>query len=1385
MTQRNWNIPNTNNPAFDRRFPANLGNAPVAQEARGASAAGLNLASVSLSQLKTPSLNQLTKTARGRLADQLATTGAQGKLLTVKEATQLSSFYSTLARTAPREEDLEKYNLLKETSELFINTVSVADLFVNRNYLDGLSGNPIVVLDDERHTSSQIQIREITKFVYDDEKDIVDYMTNVYAALHNANSTVMLILQGTETGVTMYLGLMKEGSTESNVSQAEYLLNDTFTGNFPGSSLGKKLTDEQVDKLMRHFTDNNGKAVAPSVACVTAIPSPRQNGNETRYQNISQFIDTMRGQSYTCMLVATPVNSLALTKRIQGYESLYSNLAPYANISIQHGINSSDSTQIGSSKSFSTSVSHAISISNSVSQGDSGSSSSSYGSSGGSFNSNNSYTNGWSHSTTNTRGHTDTNGRTETVNEQTGRTYTNGTSRNITVNFTNKHIADLLEQTEQHIKRLKESQNFGLWECAAYFLGKDSHTAQNAACAYKSLLVGDQGCMEKAYINIWDEKQTELQTLGVLEYLEHGMHPLCQLNLLAGQYREIVSPATFISGKDLPLFMGMPNKSVCGLPVVQMASFGRNIVPLKLDVPKQVKYDITKPFKLSTFKKQGAETAETPAEEEKPVTINLGKIFHRGRMEETEVNLNTKDLSKHCFVTGSTGSGKSNTMYCLLNALHEKGIAFMVVEPAKGEYKTQFGGLEGINIFTAQPNVNRLLKINPFKFPEKIHILEHMDRLLEIFKACWDMSQAMPALLKKAVELAYLKKGWDMVTSTNLTADNEFEKYPTFENLLTCLKEAVEMSDYAKEVKDNYTGSLISRVESLTNGVVGQMLCSPYDVEDSVLFDENCIVDLSRIGSSETKSLLMGLLVMRLNEYRVATSEKANLNLKHVTVLEEAHNLLPRCTSSNAGGNTLKEKSVEMLSNSIAEMRTYGEAFIIVDQSPSAVSEAAIKNTNTKIILRLPAAEDAEAVGLSVGLNDNQIHEIAKLPVGVAVTMQSNWQESVLVLINHIDENKHTATVHNPEIIRKMNTLIVEWVLMRWEYTAEQLNQHWSELISEINQLDLPLDFIKDMRSRIHCLKSCWGTREVRRAALISCLNMDGICNVIGNAILEEKTVASVVNLQSTINNCQDADKSELEAALATNERKLAEKARQMLQAYTVPIARHFLSADSSPAFHIKLFNQLVLCSLLKLQKQKQRVNVFFKVTMGLENTHCRNSWNILTWCLPNLQNIEKTDADSVKIPGFTEKPLFETLLVEPGKAITQTPTPWDKWQNTQHEAERCGIILEALGLQSTVEKVIRMILNEVDTAKTDEEIIHSLSLLSSVLARTLLNIAMPSKKSTPEDDQKRHTRIYKLLYIMAVYYLHNNADTDSAEQQTLSRLAPIFKTEATAVPVN
>ena len=473
-----------------------------------------------------------------------------------------------------------------------------------------------------------------------------------------------------------------------------------------------------------------------------------------------------------------------------------------------------------------------------------------------------------------------------------------------------------------------------------------------------------------------------------------------------------VTAASMISGLELPILMGLPHKSVSGVTSIESAEFGRNV-----------------------FRK-----GSTVLERE----IDLGAIYHMGEIfPNNRVTLNLETLTSHCFITGSTGSGKSNTTYKLIEELTkpENGVKFLVIEPAKGEYKLAFGGMKDINIFTTNPKYHSMLSINPFEFDDEIHVLEHLDRLIEIFSACWPLYAAMPAVLKSAFERAYIKHGWDLNYSIQQDMGNG--KFPNFKDIVDILPVILDESEFSTDVKGNYIGSLVTRVESLTNGLVGQIF-NGVPLPDEVLFNENTIVDLSRVGSAETKALIMGVLVLKLSEFRQATSKGTNLPLGHVTIMEEAHNLLKR-TSTEQGQESanVQGKSVEMISNSIAEMRTYGEGFVIVDQSPTAVDISAIKNTNTKIVMRLPEALDCETIGRSIGLKDEQILELSKLDKGVAAIYQNDWLETVLTQIDKCSDkfNVETVVYNDWKAEKEVLYLLLEELIMQKQ--SQKYNVGW------------------------------------------------------------------------------------------------------------------------------------------------------------------------------------------------------------------------------------------------------------------------------------------------------------------------------------------------------
>ena len=417
---------------------------------------------------------------------------------------------------------------------------------------------------------------------------------------------------------------------------------------------------------------------------------------------------------------------------------------------------------------------------------------------------------------------------------------------------------------------------------------------------------------------------------------------------------------------------------------------------------------------------------------------------------------------------------------------------FMVIEPAKGEYKDIFGGYDNVQVYGTNPYHSKLLKINPFSFPDNVHVLEHIDRIIEIFNVCWPMYAAMPAVLKEAIEKAYESSGWDLITSQCKYEIDKKKIYPNFVDVLNQINEVINDSKYSADSKGDYTGALTMRISSLTNGINGLILTSD-DISYEDLFDKNVIIDLSRIGSLETKSLLMGLLIVKLQEYRMSTSKGGNKKLKHITVLEEAHNLLKRTsTEQSSESSNLVGKSVEMLANAIAEMRTYGEGFIIVDQSPGLMDMSVIRNTNTKIILRLPDATDRELVGKAANLKDNQISELARLKTGVCAIYQNNWIEPVLCHIEEWNNKRNKSSNGEKEVISdglKLKKDIIRLVL-KPPYLVDI--KRAEKILSEIDKTRLSTG-IKIKLLKITKEKNVEQYRKLRESIIYEIFNPDNL----------------------------------------------------------------------------------------------------------------------------------------------------------------------------------------------------------------------------------------------------------------------------------------------------
>lgn len=975
----------------------------------------------------------------------------------------------------------------RQSMEELANQLTLADHLVYKKYLPELQSYSLVEPSEEMKETLDvktcIKLFQMKELTLKKGEDMLQKLSTVYhsSMALGCSLAVMIDVPADGAPADIYLGVRQNPGRQSidnrDLAISGDALEKGMKSNFPGSEV-QELHQEEIDALLE---DNNGsfglaQSAIASVSCVAALRDKSKTEDKAFIQGIERFIDAMDGDAYTALFLAEPVTEETQAGIRNGYEELYSALSPFRKTTWSYTENeshavmetfcsgTSDTVTDGTSSGFSDEQgrntgfnfnagmnqgttntigqSHAVTrlrlpgkrtmvgvaagasilalgavaasavfppagaaivsaastvgaavkagplfgavvpmVAGHETNGTAWSTARSIGKSLG-FGMSRGYNTAHTDSSTVERSNA------HSTNEQhsNGTTDTHGTVRTQQIEVCNKAVEELLTRIDEQIKRTKESEDYGCYSCAAYFLSSRPSKALLAANTYRSLMIGEGSSVESGAVNLWQDRAS---VTAMREYLKRFTHPVFARQLWENEADSLFYTAgTLVSGRELPMHLGLPTRSVHGLPIIEHAEFGRN-------VPDEAMPDEDK--------------------------MNLGKIYHMGKEEAAGLILNRQAMASHTFITGSTGTGKSNAVYHLLDEITKNGqTTFLVVEPAKGEYKNVFGNCTDVQVFGTNPRETPLLRMNPFAFPENIHILEHIDRLVEIFNACWPMYAAMPAVLKDAIERSYQKVGWDLRNS-----ESEKGVFPTFFDLLDILPGVIEESHYSKDTQSDYVGALCTRVKSLTNGIYGSVLCAEDALTDEALFDRNVIVDLSRVGSMETKSLLMGILVMKLQEYRMCSSGM-NSRLRHVTVLEEAHNLLRKTSAEQSQeGANLQGKSVEMLANAIAEMRTYGEGFIIADQAPGLLDMSVIRNTNTKIILRLPDEEDRKLVGKSAALKEAQIDELSKLPLGVAAVYQNEWPEAVLCKIEAYPMPEN-AVYHKPsKMPREINAEFV------------------------------------------------------------------------------------------------------------------------------------------------------------------------------------------------------------------------------------------------------------------------------------------------------------------------------------------------------------------------
>lgn len=905
-------------------------------------------------------------------------------------------------------------------------------------------------------------VREVTFEEKAPRKEAMENILGTFRGMDGISFLYMIL--GDANGVNFYFGVTWDKSYPENklpfsIHDLEQdILTPSMKGNFRGSKI-EEVSPDDKKKILERLQK------ARSVGMLEGVPGVDEENED--FQGTDRLIDVMMGDEFGFVVIATPftdAESDAVESQLYELSDMIAPLAHYttqrqkswannhsesssvtdvtgtgnstqhtdtesysANDTTNNDERRDDSNQIQSSANNSAneqwSVNKSFNKSKSDSNSNGGSSSrhETRDDESGGNSSSEGYTvqnqSNYSYMMSAIKGQTTSN----SYNESRGHnnSVTTSESKNITKNeskndgFTKGDNISVNEQMEAEMKsaadwleyidkvlltRIDHGRGKGIFLCASYLFAKKRTTLYRLANTAISLYSGPKG--NKAALFFTDLTEAKDSDQGCLHALQNLQIPAVMrdkslatfpaLGLSRWEKNDVSYCGSWLSANELGLLAGLPQKEVIGLKLREEVEFGLNVEP----VPDEDK-------------------------------IVLGYLVQSGdEKKQMPVCLNKRDLDKHTFVSGVTGSGKTTTCQ---NILLDCDLPFLVIEPAKTEYRSLLKKCPDLLFFTpGLPDVAPFF-LNPFELFPGEKITSRADMLKATFEASFAMEAAIPQIMEAAIYRAYENKGWHI--GTNLwhgIGAEDMEKgpfadgvyaFPTLSDMVVAVKEITEKQGFDERLKNDYLGSINARLEGLLTGAKGQMFNTARSIDFSTLVHRKVVIELEEIRNSTEKSLLMGfILADLLQAVRHAHTEFSHKKEKfrHITLVEEAHRLFSRYMP---GDSLNKKQGVEVFSDMLAEVRKYGESLIIVDQIPDKMTPEVLKNTNTKIVHKLFAQDDKDAIGNTMALNDDQKAFLSNLQPGRAVMFSQGWTKAIQVQVE--EKNATDQSEVDPKIIRK------------------------------------------------------------------------------------------------------------------------------------------------------------------------------------------------------------------------------------------------------------------------------------------------------------------------------------------------------------------------------
>ena len=912
--------------------------------------------------------------------------------------------------------ELQVYNNMLNVQEIKLDK-SIQN-FLERNSYENYN---IATQDMDIEENKDIDFIKINHISYDRSKDetdinLIDFQ-QILSAISSKTKKFIYVIESCETGIDLYLGTLKD---------SKEFLDNTFSGIYSGSQT-------QLDEKPKFEDANYSKAML-------GIPSLKRDSDKKYNQSLEKILFPMQNKIFRIVIVAESYDNNTIKEIISNYQTLGSEL---------HKL-------VKQSKNFQESSSNSEGVTLTIGSSESNTEGSSE---------NYSSTKGFSDKSTkyqilskipiiNTF-FTRTDNESQTYSKSTNESRTNSTnestSKNLNTSKTNtlgitfdeiNKSAEYCENLiDKYIERFQKGLNNGMWKSSLYIQSDNETTLSELEHTLKSVFSGDETYFEAIRFseNLNDNKNIKIENLPMLYFDKSFKHPI---------HKTFSGFSSAINSEELSILSALPSNDIDGVSVSKVSSFGL-----------------------------------TQAKIDKDNSIEIGNVLNKKKTTNQRFKLSLEGLNSHLFVSGITGGGKSNTIKGILEKLQDKStldnkIPFLVIEPAKSEYKHLLKKITNLQIFRPGAK-DDIFRLNPFVFEHSrkpnhpITLTKHVDMLKTTFSSAFPMYGPMPYILEEAIHNVYKNKGWNFETEDHLyytdSSEADYDRksllFPNMEDLKEEVERVVDNAGYYQDLQNNIKAALKTRINNLTLGVKGKIFNSRHTFDSEILFETPTIIELSNIVDDEEKAFLMGLILNKLYSYKEKKGSSNKLN--HITVIEEAHRLLPNISLDKSGEEaSSRAKAIETFTNILAEIRAYGEGIIIADQIASKLNRDVIKNTNIKIIHRTMDYEDREIVGKAINLTDEQILDIAELKAGEAIVHNRDVHQAFMVKIDEFTEEKISDNEISKFYTRfmedkKHDVYKDELLFERWFY----LENHEKPDISNLNFDILKVKFVEFINS--------------------------------------------------------------------------------------------------------------------------------------------------------------------------------------------------------------------------------------------------------------------------------------------------------------------------------